>query len=62
MNQHQRLASSKDATQGSVGEASPDLRARWPDAILQPPKPQITPSAEIHQRAAEPDIDPEAGD
>jgi len=62
MNQHQRLASSKDATQGSVGEASPDLRARWLDAILQPPKPQITPSAEIHQRAAEPDIDPEAGD
>jgi hypothetical protein len=61
MNQHQRPASSKDAAPGSVGEASPVLRARWPDAILQPPKPQITPSAEILQLAAEYDIEPEAG-
>jgi len=28
---------------------------------LQPPKPQITPSAEILQRAAEHDIEHEAG-
>ena len=34
-------------------------RAR--DAILQPPKPEITPSAKILQLAAEHDIEPEAG-
>ena len=61
MNQRQRLTSGKDAAPGSVGEESPILRARWPDAILQPPKPQITPSAEILQLAAEHDIEPEAG-
>ena len=32
------------------------------DAILQPPKPQITPSARILQLAAEHDIEPEAAD
>jgi len=32
-----------------------------PDAILQPPKPEITPSARILQLAAEHDIEPEAG-
>jgi hypothetical protein len=31
------------------------------DAILQPPAPQITPSAEIPQFTAEHDIEPEAG-
>jgi hypothetical protein len=31
------------------------------DAILQPPKPEITPSARILQLAAEHDIEPEAG-
>jgi hypothetical protein len=30
-------------------------------AILQPPKPEITPSARILQLAAEHDIEPEAG-
>ena len=44
-----------------AGEASPALRPPWRDAILQPPQPQITPSAEILQLAAEPDIEPEAG-
>jgi hypothetical protein len=29
---------------------------------LQPPKPQITPSAKVLQLAAEHDIEPEAGD
>jgi len=37
------------------------LRPPWQDAILQTPKPQITPSAEILQLAAEYDIEPEAG-
>jgi len=30
-------------------------------AILQPPSPQITPSAQILELAAEHDIEPEAG-
>jgi hypothetical protein len=61
MNQYPRLISSKDLAPGSVGEASPSLRTRWPDAILQPPKPQITCSAKLLELAAEPDMDPEAG-
>ena len=38
----------------------------WPgparDAILQPPKPQIAPSLQVLQRAADRDADPEAAD
>ena len=40
----------------------PRLEAPSRDAILQPPKPQITPSARILQLAAERDTSPEAGD
>ena len=61
MNERRRLAPSEDAAWGGSGEASPVLRPPWRDAILQPPKPQITPSAEILQLAAEHDIEPEAG-
>jgi hypothetical protein len=60
MNEHRRLIPNKEMAWGGLGQSSPTLRTRWPDAILQPPKPQITPSAEILQ-SAEPDIDPEAG-
>ena len=42
-------------------QASPATRLPWQDTNLQPPKPQITPSAEILQLAAEHDIEPEAG-
>jgi len=52
MNEHQ---------QPVPGEASSAARTPWRDAILQPPKPQITPSAEILQVAAEHDIEHEAG-
>jgi hypothetical protein len=61
MNEHKKLTIGKDAARGGLGRASLALR-RWPDAILQQPKPEITPSAEISQRAAEHDIEPEAGD
>jgi hypothetical protein len=61
MNEHQRLAANKDVAWGGLGGVSPAPRTRWSDAILQPPKPQITPSAEILQLAAEYDIEPEAG-
>jgi hypothetical protein len=60
IDEHRNLAPSEDAAWGGLGKASPAL-APWGDAILQPPKPQITPSAEILQLAAEHDIEPEAG-
>ena len=60
MDEHRNLAPSEDAAWSGLGEASPALPL-WGDAILQPPKPQITPSAEILQLAAEHDIEPEAG-
>ena len=53
------LVLSTDVACSGPGEASPALRTRWPDAILKPPKPQITPSGEILQHAAEHDIEPE---
>jgi hypothetical protein len=60
IDEHRNLAPSEDAAWGGLGKASPALPP-WGDAILQPPKPQITPSAEILQLAAEHDIEPEAG-
>jgi hypothetical protein len=56
-----RIRSRINAARGNLGEASRASRTPWRDAILQPPKPQITPSAEILQLAAEHDIEPEAG-
>jgi hypothetical protein len=61
MNEHRQLVHGEDATRGNLGEATPATRTPRRDAILQPPKPQITPSAEILQVAAEHDIEPEAG-
>ena len=43
------------------GKAFRAMKAPGQDAILQPPKPEITPSARILQLAAEHDIEPEAG-
>jgi hypothetical protein len=61
MNEHHRLTPGKDTAWGGLGRASPALSTRWLDAILHPPKPEITPSAAIVQLAAEHDIEPEAG-
>jgi hypothetical protein len=61
MNEQGQQVPGEDVTQANLGEASPASRAPWRDAILQPPKPQITPSAEILEFAAEHDIDHEAG-
>jgi hypothetical protein len=43
-----------------LGQAFPTPVAPENDAILRPPKPQITPSAKILELAAEPDASPEA--
>jgi hypothetical protein len=61
MNEHRTLAPSEDMAWGDLSKASPALRPPWKDAILQPAKPQIAPSAEILQLAAEHDTEPEAG-
>jgi hypothetical protein len=56
-----KLIPGDDASRGNPGEASAASRTPWRDAILQPPKPQITPSAGILELAAEHDIEHEAG-
>jgi conjugative relaxase-like TrwC/TraI family protein len=61
MNEQRQRVPGEDATRANPGEASPASRTPRRDAILQPPKPQITPTPEILQRAAERDIEPEAG-
>jgi hypothetical protein len=43
------------------GKAFRVMKSPGQGAILQPPKPEITPSARILQLAAEHDIEPEAG-
>jgi hypothetical protein len=53
--------SGKDPEGTGLSEGLPTLWASHPDAILQPPKPQITPSARILELAAEHDTEPEAG-
>ena len=53
---------SEDPDWDDLGEAFPSWNSRGRDAILQPPKPQITPSAKILQLAAERDTEPEAAD
>jgi hypothetical protein len=61
MNKQGQRVPGEDVTRANPGKASRASRAPWRDAILQPPKPQITPSAEILEFAAEYDIEPEAG-
>jgi hypothetical protein len=46
---------------GDHGKAFRAMKTPGQDAILQPPRPEITPSARILQLAAEHDIEPEAG-
>ena len=51
---------SEDPDWEDLGQAFPTPLAGQRDAILQPPKPQITPSAKILYLAAERDSSPEA--
>ena len=56
------MVPSEDPDWGDLGEAFPAGKAPGRDAILQPPKPQIMPSATILALAAERDTEPEAAD
>ena len=53
---------SQDPDYGSLGQAFPPWPRPARDAILQPPKPEIRPSPQVLQRAADRDADPEAAD
>jgi hypothetical protein len=56
------MVPSEDPDWGDLGEAFPAWQAPGRDAILQPPKPQITPAAKILQLVQERDTEPEAAD
>ncbi|MFY9934553.1 MAG: MobF family relaxase [Streptosporangiaceae bacterium] len=53
---------SPDPGYSDLGPAFPPWPERSPDAILQPPKPEIRPSAQVLERAADRDVDWEAAD
>ena len=53
---------SEDPDYGGLGQAFPPWPGPGKDAILQPPKPEIRPSPQILQRAADRDADWEAAD
>jgi hypothetical protein len=53
---------SHDPDYGDLGPAFPSWPGQGKDAILQPPKPEIPPSAEVLQRVAGRDADWEAAD
>jgi hypothetical protein len=52
---------SEDPDHGDVGQAFPAGPGLDKDAILQPPKPEIRPSAKVLEAAREREIEPEAG-
>jgi hypothetical protein len=52
----------EDRDYGDLVQAFPPWPGRSTDAILQPPKPEIRPSARILERATDRDADREAGD
>jgi hypothetical protein len=56
------MVPSEDPAWGNLGDTCPAWQARGRDAILHPPKPQITPSAKILQFVQEHDADLEASD
>jgi hypothetical protein len=53
---------SDDPGYGHLGQAFPSWSGRSTHAILQPPKPEIRPSARVLERVLDRDADMEAGD
>jgi hypothetical protein len=53
---------SEDPDYEHLGQAFPPWLGPARDAILQPPRPEITPSPQVLQRATDRDADPEAAD
>jgi hypothetical protein len=54
-----RIVPGEDPLWGEFGDAFPDSRASGPNAILQPPRPEIIPSARLLQLVAEHDTEPD---
>ena len=54
-----RIVPGEDPVWGEFGDVFPDSRAYGPNAILQPPRPEIIPSARLLQLAAEHDTEPD---
>ena len=54
-----RIVPGEDPVWAEFGDAFPDSRASGPNAILQPPRPEIIPSARLLQLAAEHDTEPD---
>ena len=52
----------EDPAYGDVGQAFSPWPGRSRDTILQPPKPEIRPSARVLERVLDRDADREAGD
>ena len=52
----------EDPDYGDLGQAFPAWTGSSREAILQPPKPRIRPSARVLERAADREADIEAGD
>jgi len=59
---HSLTVPSEDPDYGDLGQAFPPWPGPARTAILQPPKPEIRPSPQVLQRAADRDADPEAAD
>jgi hypothetical protein len=55
----QLMVPGEDPVRGDLGKTFPGWQASGRDAILQPPKPEIIPSARILQLAAEHDTEPD---
>ncbi len=53
---------SEDPVWGGLGDAFPAWQTSRRGAILQPPKPEVIPSARVLQLAAGHNIEPEAAD
>jgi hypothetical protein len=56
------MVPSEDPDYGNLGQAFPPWTGPGKDAILQPPKPEIRPSARALERTLDRDADREAGD
>jgi len=57
-----QMIPSEDPGYGHLGQAFPSWSGGPTDAILQPPKPEIRPSARVLERVLDRDADMEAGD
>jgi hypothetical protein len=57
-----QMLPSEDPDYGDLGQAFPAWTGSGKGAILQPPRPQIRPSARVLERVADRDADIEAGE